>query len=267
MHFKLNCALRKLITVGYRFSGIPKILTTIDKTSCQRWVLIGLLLLNGGLPLWYFIGHRQVPHQQTPVIDSQRPLPEGAKSIVLISELPSQELRTITPVEPARASTPLCTMVGSFADLDSADQFVARLNILDVKASVKILELSAGSGYWVHLPPQRSDREARRVLAQLQSEGLDSYIISRGDLANGISLGVFSRKEDAQARVAELLSLGWEAETQLIDRSYEEVWVMFGKGEAQKITKKTWREWLDDKKTFEERENFCLDVASGENFL
>lgn len=225
------------------------------------------MLLNGGLPLWYFIVHRYAPLQQTLVVDSHRTLPEGVASIVLTNELPPQELRKIEALSTVRKPAARCTMVGPFAGLEGADRFVARLQVLDVQAFVQNLELPGGPVYRVHLPALNSQRDARQVLAQLHAEGVDSYLISRGDLANGIFLGVFSQGEEAQARVRELKSLGWQAEIQKIDRTYHEIWVMFAEGEAQKIARKTWWEWLDDEKSFEERQNFCLDVASEENFL
>lgn len=213
------------------------------------------------------MGYRQAPPQQAMVIDSHQPLPEGVASIVLISELSPQELYKTDIPSPGRQSSALCTMVGPFGDLSSADRFVARLKVLDVRAFVQNMELPAGTGYWVHLPSFGSQQDAKRVLAQLHSEGVDSHIITRGRLANGISLGVFSREEEALLRVSELASLGWQPEIVKIDRPHREVWVMFAEGEEQKIARNTWSEWLDNKKSFEERQNYCLDVASEENFL
>lgn len=261
-YYQASCRLSLLRT--------PKIFTKIERPTYIQWIFIGLLLLNGILPLWYLFGpsgQGDMSAMQSVVIENHRPVPESAAPIVLIAELPAEALQVLDELDPPRERAALCTMVGPFDDLESADRFVARLNILDVQASSETVQLSAGAGYQVYLPPQNSSRDARKLLAQLHSAGVDSYIIARGELARGIHLGVFSDRAQAQSHIAELQALGWSAESRLIDRSYREIWVMFGPGEAQKIDRKTWWEWLDQKKPFEEQQNFCLDVASGSNFL
>ena len=71
------------------------------------------------------------------------------------------------------------------------------------------------------IPPAASLEEAFRKLRELQSQGIDSYVITRGNDALAISLGVFSTIKAAKA--AQQSNYGYEsmiAKIQRLDRSY-----------------------------------------------
>lgn len=157
---------------------------------------------------------------------------------------------------------PLCALVGPFKDRDKAGEFIERLTAIEIKGSVKDIELPSGAGYWVYLAPSRDRKEALRRLNELQSKGVDSYVIPKGELENGISLGMFSQKSLADARLKEMESIGLEPKLQEIERSYREIWVMLDQGEDAKMNKFTWQNLLEETNMLERRQNYCLDVAS-----
>ncbi|MFL0801889.1 MAG: SPOR domain-containing protein [Agarilytica sp.] len=156
----------------------------------------------------------------------------------------------------------LCELVGPFESSDIASDFVERLKAIEVGASLRDLELPAGPGYWVYLEPKPTRREALRVLSELQSKRIDSYVIPKGELANGISLGMFSRKQLSDARVKEMLAIGLEPLVQEIERSYREIWVMLDAGVDSKMSSLSWERAMEGIKGLERRQNYCLDVAS-----
>jgi hypothetical protein len=153
-------------------------------------------------------------------------------------------------------------MVGAFAESVAAEGFVEYLQALEVGASVRELEVPDGSGFWVYLRPEISKQEALRRLYELQAKQVDSYIIPRGELANGISLGMFTRKELALQRQNELDGLGYRAEILEIERSLREIWVVMPLSEAEKLAASLWQELLTRHSGLEKRQNLCPGVAS-----
>ena len=157
---------------------------------------------------------------------------------------------------------PLCELVGPFESEETADNFVERLNAIEVQSSVRDIELPAGPGYWVYLSPRSNRREALRLLGELQAKRIDSYVIPKGDLANGISLGMFSKKSSSDARVREMQSIGLQPRVEEIERSYREIWVMLDPGEQLKMSDLSWQRVMDGINMLERRQNYCLDIAS-----
>ena len=68
-----------------------------------------------------------------------------------------------------------------------------RLLSPDVQSEIQEVDTASGVDYWVYLPPLARQASLRQ-LRELQSRNIDSYIITVGDLANGISLEYFPAK-------------------------------------------------------------------------
>lgn len=228
----------------------------------MRWIFWFLLLCNFAMIAWrtlqpspsYTYAKRAEPTTDVP-------------QIRLLSELPesSRQRNRINPPVPAEERS-LCFMAGAFKDAAEAQQFIDRLAVLDVKAFIHPVDLSTGEGYWVFLDPLANRDAARRRLVELQARGIDSYIIPKGELENGISLGLFTRMDLAQARLEEMNKIGLAAKMQPVDRSYRELWVMLGEGEQHKLGESAWNELLQENLSLQQRQNFCSDVASAKNF-
>jgi hypothetical protein len=77
----------------------------------------------------------------------------------------------------------------------------------------------------VYLPPLGSRQASLRQLRELQARKIDSYIITQGDLANGISLGIFPREDSAKSVIQRLRDAGYEAEFRALPRSHRRYWV------------------------------------------
>ena len=161
-----------------------------------------------------------------------------------------------------KAGLPLCSLLGPYAQISVAESAVERLLALDLDAQVHALEVSDGPGYWVHLPPEPSERAALARLHELQARQIDSYIIPRGDLAQGISFGMFSRESLARQRRDSLRELGYEARIQEIERSHTETWVVLPLNQARSLGASLWQELLTDAPGLERRQNFCPGIAS-----
>lgn len=184
-----------------------------------------------------------------------------------ISQFPSatptsQDGRSSQEQQPEHEGKLLCELVGPFEDGEQAADFVERLDAIEVAAEIKELELPAGPGYWVYLLPEPSRKEALRRLAELQAKRVDSYVIPKGDLENGISLGMFSKKLLADARVQSMRAIGLDPKVEEIERTYREIWAMLQPQEAGKMSELTWQRVTEGMNSLERRQNYCLDVAS-----
>lgn len=155
----------------------------------------------------------------------------------------------------------MCTMVGPYAQLLHAEYLVERLTAMDVAAVIKAIEVPDSVAYWVYLPPEMSEKEALRRLYEIQAKTIDSYIIPSGELANGISFGMYSDQAVAQARLEEIRMQGYEPKLREVERTHSETWVTLAPGEAEKIDVAVWVDLLNQQPGLEKRQNFCLGVA------
>lgn len=159
----------------------------------------------------------------------------------------------------------LCHIVGPFSDSKESDDFIERLASMGIRSEKHELELSVGMSHWLYLPPELSRKDALKKLAQLQEQGIDSYVIPKGDLANGISLGMFTKKELADSQLKQIISKGWSPLVKEIDRTQLEVWVMVNHQDGQRLSDISWERVMKGFISKEIRKNFCLGVASNEN--
>lgn len=160
------------------------------------------------------------------------------------------------------ADSEMCVLVGPFAESLAAEYFAEHLQALEVAAEVSEIEVPDGAGYWVYLPPAASKKLAFEKLREVQAKNIDSYLIPKGVLLNGISLGMFTRSELADLRQKEMIDLGYSAEIREISRTRKERWVTINRSDAQKIAEPTWVELMNREKGIEKRQIFCSGIAS-----
>lgn len=242
----------------------------------MRWIFFSLLIANFIAGVWGMLlpngGAASAASHAEPEFELK-----GVPPLLLLTEVdieqrsaPAERLISEIPVLPSsegerrseEKENKLCEILGPFDGEPSAQEMVERLRALDVHSEVRTLQLPAGPGYWVYLEPEPNRKAALRKLAELQSRGVDSYVIPKGEIENGISLGMFSKKSLADSRMAEAERMGLSPRMQTIERTYREVWVMLNHQEDEKMSEISWSRVLEDKKMLQRRENFCLDVAS-----
>jgi len=75
------------------------------------------------------------------------------------------------------------------------------------------------------MPPFNANTAARQTLEALQADGLDSFLITTGDLAGGISLGLFSQEASALGLQESLAAQGYATSIREVVTSSNEIWV------------------------------------------
>lgn len=225
----------------------------------MRWIFISLLLVNVGFFMWWWLPESEPGGVQVKAGLEVAPVGD----LKMLAEMDVQPVeRLALSVDKSVAGEALCTLVGPFSELVVAENMVENLQALEISLSLQNVEVPEGSSYWVYLPPEESRKTALRKLRELQAKGIDSYVIPKGDLANGISFGMFSRKVLADRRLEDMKSQGYGAKLHEVKRSHSEVWVMLDAGESEKVSEEFWQTLAEREESLERRENFCLGVAS-----
>lgn len=222
----------------------------------MRWLFLLLILLN----LFYYI-HNQ---QQVPWHQRESPVLAGAvsdPSIRLLSESGEPERRNKSPVLVEDAA---CMFLGGFDEESTAAALQQRLLSLDIDSSLQGIDSTAGVDYWVYLPPLVSRQASLRQLRELQSRNIDSYIITVGDLSNGISLGIFSRKDSAESVVSRLQGLDYSASIRELPRAHRKYWVRVESQSRHHVDEQLLLAMVRDFSGLQYRQMPCASVATSE---
>lgn len=179
-----------------------------------------------------------------------------------VKEKPGAVGRSNAESEVQKQNSEFCTMLGPYGQLLQAEYAVERLGSLGVVAHITPVEIKEGESYWVYLKPEVSEKEALRRLYELQKKNIESHIITKGELTNGISFGRFADYAAADAKATEIKNQGYEVEIKMLPKMIQETWVVIDAGFAEKIDETVWADLLTKDSGLEKRQNFCLGVAS-----
>lgn len=188
----------------------------------MRWIFMLLVVLNA----FYYVWHQQQVPMQAKEVAPLSLYQDSRRDIQLLSESKPQERRATAA--PAREDAPeqaVCLFLGPFDEPTQAEQVEQRLLSLDIRSQSQVVEAAGAVDYWVYLPPLASRQASLRQLRELQARKIDSYIISQGDLANGISLGIFPRHDSAESVISRLRRAGYEPLLRELPRANRSHWV------------------------------------------
>lgn len=234
----------------------------------MRGVFAALVLINIAVAAWFVMTAPAPVAMPVPA-----PVAASGTTITLLREADGLAVAPDAVVSPLAADvsapvpvTPaMCALVGAFAELLKAEYFVEHLATLGIRATVEQIEVPGEPGYWVYLPPALSRKEAMRRLHEFQDKGIDTYVIPKGELTNGISFGLFSVRKRAEERAAQLQAQGHDVKVGEMQRTYKENWVLLQPAEAARIDEALWLKLLARGEPLEMRQNFCPGVAKPEN--
>ncbi len=151
--------------------------------------------------------------------EKQRPPPvTGTEGVPVIeySAPPAEESREeIVAPEPETEPAPVrvCQTIGPLLDRNDAASISAQLYQQGYQPAVRGGEVREPAGYWVYMPAMPS-AEARAIVSDLDRNGMKDYFIGK---RNHISLGIFTSKRKARARLERIKSLGYDA---VLDQRY-----------------------------------------------
>jgi cell division septation protein DedD len=195
----------------------------------MRWSFLLLLVLN----LFYYVWHQQqAPLRAKEVLPVS--LYRGSQQdIQLVSEAERPQVRGESA---AAEENSACLFLGGLEEESVARAVEQRLLGTDIAASVEVLDAAVGLDYWVYLAPLASRQASLRQLKELQARKIDSYIISQGDLINGISLGIFPHSDSAQSVMQRLREAGYEPMLRELTRAHRNYWIKIAPQSRQLVS-------------------------------
>lgn len=184
----------------------------------MRWLFLGLLIVNGLYFVWNQQGFAVATSELKPVERKNNVRREQVKLINEASGLHKQ---------PAQVSNKQAEimLLGGFSDEKIAQMLRQRLLSLDIQSKMTGLDSQVDVEYWVYLAPLASRQASVRQLKEMQARKIDGYLITQGDLTNGISLGMFAREDSAHSVAVRLNEAGYEPLVKIVERSQRLYWV------------------------------------------
>lgn len=223
----------------------------------MKYVLISLLILNVGYFAWQWTGKSGLPASVTSPLESP-----SAETIVLLREIGPPDRRdedmakvVNNPVRAVVGESQTCLAIGPFKDVFEGQDALEQLSGLGQNLNLRAIDVATGeSDHRVLIPPAVSAEDAFRKLRELQASKIDSYVITQGEQAMGISLGVFSTTEAAIALQRRLQGMGYASEIVEMSRLSRSYWLFpseNGEIEAQS--------WLANRPELELRPMNCIE--------
>lgn len=226
----------------------------------MRWFFLFLLALN----VFYYVWHQQQAPLRPKEVAPLGLFHSEEKNIRLLSESADAPQRRTVEEKPAAAPASACVYLGSFSSEERGRQLMQRLLSLDVQASLQAVDAAAGVDFWVYLPPLASRQASLWQLRELQARKIDSYIITEGDLTDGISLGIFQRKDSADSVVERLKAAGYEALVRDLARSQHDYWAQIAPQSGRLVDDALMRQLAPDFPELQKQTMPCKNVASPE---
>lgn len=178
----------------------------------MRTLFFALLAANLGLLGWAMLTPAAPPMPTSPPPDVPRlrlaseikvasagaASPAGAAS--------STATATATAAAVAAAA---CRSIGPFASEAEATRAATAFGDGGYDARTRTEESRLAEGFWVSLPAQRDTRAETRALARLARAGITDASVMADTDARRISVGIFTDRDRADRRAAELRRLGY----------------------------------------------------------
>lgn len=151
-----------------------------------------------------------------------QPLPALAPPRVSATSQPGDE---VSPPEaqdtpPVAIPAPVCVGLGPFVSLAEAAEVARRIESTGGEAQVLERSEVGAPDYFVYVEPAPSRALAHRTWQELVAQGIDAFVIPRGERENGVSVGVFTRRELAVAQRDRVSELGFDVAMRTVRRSH-----------------------------------------------
>lgn len=247
----------------------------------MKWIVVCLTLANMVLLVWNGLEYthaKRVATLNSQVLADDMRMP-GAKLQMLRERTPAVEVEAQIDSVAGQESTTLqsedgemggndksalvnmCLLLGPVSDRNQGDMIVSRLVALQIQADLAGVEIAGEPDYWVYLKAEPTRELAINKLKELQDKKIDSFVIPKGELVNGISLGVFDRQENAAERQSEVQALGYDARLHINHRKYMEDWVVLRPDEADKFNPQLYQQLISEFDALDMRRELCEKVA------
>lgn len=202
---------------------------------------------------------QQLAQDQARSAEVQQALLDTLDAAVTEAQVPAEEVPEAAP--DAVAALPWCAQAGVFGDRPAAESFISALGAIGGAGEIQTREEPVSSTWWVHMPPFPSETVATERLQELQAKGIDSYYMRSGEMAGGISLGVYSRQESALIAQQQLADRGYATSIREVFRMGERLYVRVTLPDSRLREAPEWTDFLAKAGGIELLENACETIA------
>ncbi len=230
----------------------------------MRWFFGFLIVANIAYLIWQSSQERAGPDAiksaSTQIIESD------AESLELLSEM---DPATVAQNTRAASATPaqvekkqLCWLLGPFKEEVTAKQVASRFQALEITASLRSIEGTIGVEYLVYSGPYASRADALGKLRMLQELQIDSFLITRGTLADSISYGLFPKRSQAETLKEDLAEMGYEVKIRENKRKEAQQWLLVPVAATEKAPLSLWQDLEFDFVGINRQQKWCDAIAS-----
>ncbi len=192
-----------------------------------RFLFLVALLSNIAL---YIYARQNMPKQEKFVA-----VDPGVKKLVLLSEQDVEntiwegqetQMDNQNNQDKQQAFNQECYTVGVFNAKSEIQPILDALKNSVLKIRTRKVISTQEVGYWVYIPALTSRQEALSIGRKLSENAIeDYYVVTVGENENTISLGLYRDSINADARLQELISRGFNAEKQIKVEQWPEFWL------------------------------------------
>jgi hypothetical protein len=224
----------------------------------SRIVVLLLLVMNLGVGLWWWL-RPLPPEPQITATDPGVPALQLLSEKALAAQRPPDEAESVGPPKPLAAPEqrvclqlgPWVTQVDMRRALNVLTPAVNRIQFRETREVIR-------RGYRVFLASPGSREQALAVARQLSARGLtDYYVVTAGGEQNSISLGLFRDENNANARLRQVRSQGFDAQLEPRNDELPQYWLDIDVDREQ-----DWRVLLGRQRDIGAREIPCQSPAA-----
>ncbi len=247
----------------------------------MRWTVFSLLLFNVIFLLWNWLEyshskkvaalnisvegvHVEMPGAKV-VLLRERSARMEQTSVVAVTDAAPESVAVPPAASEAASGDPVdrqCLLLGPYPDPQAARALLDRLGSLQIEAKYAAVEVAGEPDYWVYLRPEPTKELAAAKLRELQEKKIDSFIIPQGEIANGISLGVFDKQENAEKRRQAIVEMGYNPQLRINPRNYIENWVVIYPEHSALFSPELYNQLHLENNKLDLRKDQCNKVAS-----
>lgn len=202
-----------------------------------RAMIVLLAIFNLGVAVWWIARPDSLPPPSTalpedvPMLQLVVDGPDAASVLSDQKDVEEAVTDDATDETPpgetmASASPGQCFSLGPVVDRAGADNLQVLLGARASVTRIRESRTASTGGYRVWIPPSSSRDEAQALEQRISAAGFDDYLlVTNGEDANSIALGMFRSRDSAERRQAALRTAGFEAEMRPSDEVPARLWL------------------------------------------
>lgn len=238
----------------------------------MRWAVVFLVITNLAVYFWLTQNkqtesekqyNKQIINVDYDEVSSLRFVDEPEKPLVASQVDTDGSDNGISPLPTSRTGrADSCVYIGPFDERISAKQVALRLGSKQSNLPIQKHKDEVEPLYWVYYPPLGNAQLALRKLREFQSQQIDSFLVTKGEYANAISLGYFSKKASAHSVKVAIQEAGYAAEMKTKKRYKEQFWIELSPLEMERIGQDKVSQASADYPEVGAQKKLCKTVAS-----